>query len=91
MAQPGNPVDDFFQGGITKVAQTQINNALPGLSPLTDAFFEGGTAGLSQLVLLSLLPAGTPPADLVNEFYANGVSGVVRYLLAGPAPEAPGA
>ena len=51
-------------------------------------FFQGGA---TQVALTQLLARTADPnqRNIINEFFANGVAGVVRYLLVGPAPTPP--
>ena len=81
--------------GVSGVVYTRFKAAqatgdlTPEQMSVIDPFFNGGVSEVTRAQILSRLPAGSVQADLVNEFYDNGISGVVRYLLVGPAPEPP--
>lgn len=63
-------------------------NLTPQQFQVTDDFFRGGA---TQVALRQILDRTSDPNQraIINEFFANGVAGVVRYLLVGPAPIEP--
>lgn len=54
---------------------------------LFDSYFAGGATSLAQTIINNNIDPNSVPGQLINEFINTGVDGVVRYLLAGPAPE----
>jgi hypothetical protein len=99
LAATGDPqqqqvINDFFTGGATQVVKTQLTSRTTDPNQLADinAFFPdpetGYAGGISENVRIRLLAATTDPDQqaFINEYFDNGISGAVRFLLAGPAP-----
>jgi hypothetical protein len=90
-------INDFFTGGATQVVRTQLLSATTDPNQLADiaAFFPDAyteyEGGISENIRLRLLAANSDPTQqaLINGFFDTGISEVVRYLLAGPAPTPP--
>jgi hypothetical protein len=89
-------VDDFFNGGASQVVRTRLLASTTDPDQLKDikALF-GDPAnpkapfGLSENVRWRLLAGANGDQrsmDLTNEFFDNGITGVIRYLLVGPVP-----
>jgi hypothetical protein len=96
--QQRETINDFFEGGATQVVRTQLLSRTTDPNQIADIkAFMGDPAnpdapyGLSENVRIRLLAATTDPVqkDLINGFFDEGISEVVRYLLVGPAPVPP--
>jgi hypothetical protein len=87
-------INDFFTGGATQVVKTQLTSRTTDPNQLADinAFFPDPAndyaGGISENVRIRLLAATTDPDQqaFINEYFDNGISGAIRFLLAGPAP-----
>ena len=74
--------------GIPGVVLQAINQVGPSeTDELADTFFSSGVTGVTKNALLQAVGSNVVAQDLINEFFDNGAAGVVRYVLAGPAPE----
>ncbi|MCP9271760.1 hypothetical protein [Mycolicibacterium arenosum] len=80
--------------GVSGVVYTRLKAAAatgdltPEQMSVIDPFFNGGAAEVARVQLLSRT-GDVNQQNLINEFFDNGISGVVRYLLVGPAPTPP--
>jgi hypothetical protein len=96
-------INDFFDGGVTKVVNTALVNSTSDPTQVADinTFFNAagnenpsqfGVSGVVYNHLLGATEAGTAQRDLVDQFFTNGISGVVNYILTGatiPAADPP--
>jgi hypothetical protein len=81
-------VDDFFGGGVSQVVKTRLlaSTSDPGQINDINAFFGSGLAENFRWRLLAGANGDQRSMDLTNEFFDNGITGVIRYLLVGPVP-----
>jgi hypothetical protein len=80
--------------GVSGVVYTRLKAAqatgdlTPEQMSVIDPFFNGGLTEVARTQLLSRT-SDANQVNLINEFFDNGISGVVRYLLVGPQPTPP--
>jgi hypothetical protein len=80
-------VNQFWSGGVQKVVEERLvaSTGDPVQRATIRQYFNGG---IDEVIKQRLLASGDANADnLTNEFFDNGIAGVVRYLLVGPVPE----
>lgn len=80
-------VNQFWSGGVQKVVEERLvaSTGDPVQRATIRQYFNGG---IDEVIKQRLLASGDANADnLTNEFFDNGIAGVVRYLLVGPVPQ----
>lgn len=84
-------LDQFWDGGTSEVVKQRLlaSTGDPTQKLDIETFFDGGIFENIRWRLLAGANGDQNSIDLTNEYFDNGISGVVRYLLVGPAPVAP--
>lgn len=79
-------LDDYWDGGSTQVIRNRLVNAAgdPIQKALVETYFDGGIDEIARLGLLTF--ADTNTRSLINEFFDNGITGVIRHILVEPKP-----
>jgi hypothetical protein len=82
-------LDEYWDGGATEVIRNRLVNAAgdPIQKALVETYFDGGIDEIARLGLLTFADANTK--NLINEFFDNGITGVIRHILVEPKAPAP--
>jgi hypothetical protein len=86
-------LDQLYDGGVSLIVKERLLDSTTDPTQERDinALFDGGISENFRWRLIAGANGDQRSIDLTNEFFDNGISGVIRYLLVGPVPEEEGA
>ena len=86
-------LDQLYDGGVSLIVKERLldSTADPTQRLDIESLFEGGISENFRWRLIAGANGDQRSINLTNEFFDNGISGVIRYLLVGPVPEEEGA